>query len=65
MPQWVSNRYVKRKPVKPGGSLAVPGVRIFQGGKATKRFNRLASGLLEKRASLYRKLAEGNPEIKE
>jgi antitoxin component of MazEF toxin-antitoxin module len=35
-----------------------PGVRSFEGGKATKRFERLANGLLEKRASLYRELAK-------
>jgi len=35
-----------------------PGVRIFEGGKATKRFDRLADALLEKRARLYRELAK-------
>jgi len=35
-----------------------PGVRVFEGGKATKRFDRLADDLLEKRAGLYRELAK-------
>jgi len=40
------------------GAMTIrPGVRIFEGGKATKRFDRLANDLLEKRARLYRKLA--------
>jgi antitoxin component of MazEF toxin-antitoxin module len=35
-----------------------PGVRLFEGGKTTRRFERLADELLEKRASLYRELAK-------
>jgi hypothetical protein len=40
------------------GSEAGPGVRLFEGGKTTKRFERLADDLLEKRAGLYRELAK-------
>jgi antitoxin component of MazEF toxin-antitoxin module len=41
------------------GAITIrPGVRVFEGGKATKRFDRLASGLLKRRARLYRELAK-------
>ena len=43
---------MRRKLVKTGKP------RVFEGGKATKRFDRLADELLKKRASLYRKLAK-------
>jgi antitoxin component of MazEF toxin-antitoxin module len=35
-----------------------PGIKEFENGKVTKRFQRLAGSLLRKRAKLYRKLAE-------
>jgi len=34
------------------------GARAFEAGRATRRFDRLADDLLEKRARLYRKLAK-------
>ena len=34
-----------------------PRVRFFEGGKTTKRFDRLTNDLLERRAGLYRELA--------
>jgi antitoxin component of MazEF toxin-antitoxin module len=35
-----------------------PGVREFEGGKATKRFEALAEELLRSRAEVYRELAK-------
>ena len=35
-----------------------PGIREFENGKVTKRFQTLAGSLLKRRAKLYRKLAE-------
>jgi antitoxin component of MazEF toxin-antitoxin module len=35
-----------------------PGVRMLENGKVTKRFDRLADDLLERRAGLYRELAK-------
>jgi len=35
-----------------------PGARVFEGGKATKRFDRLANDLIKRRARLYRELAK-------
>ncbi len=35
-----------------------PGVRFFEGGKTTKRFDRLADDLLERRKKAYRELAK-------
>jgi hypothetical protein len=43
---------------KTGAVTIRPGVRLYEGGKATKRFERLADELLKKRASLYRELAK-------
>jgi len=34
------------------------GVRFFEGGKTTKRFDRLAGDLLERRKRVYRELAK-------
>lgn len=36
----------------------IPGVRLFEDGKVTKRFKDLATGLLKKRAGAYRELAK-------
>jgi antitoxin component of MazEF toxin-antitoxin module len=41
-----------------GAVVVRPGVREFEGGKATKRFRELAEGLAAKRAKLYRELAK-------
>ena len=41
-----------------GAVIVRPGVRHFEEGKTTKRFESLAKGLLEKRAKLYRELAK-------
>jgi len=35
-----------------------PGVRQFEGGRASKRFERLTDQLLERRSKLYRALAD-------
>ncbi|HLX09044.1 MAG TPA: AbrB/MazE/SpoVT family DNA-binding domain-containing protein [Thermoanaerobaculia bacterium] len=35
-----------------------PGVRLLENGKVTKRFDRLADDLIERRAALYRELAK-------
>jgi antitoxin component of MazEF toxin-antitoxin module len=35
-----------------------PGVRMLENGKVTKRFDRLADDLIERRAALYRELAK-------
>jgi antitoxin component of MazEF toxin-antitoxin module len=35
-----------------------PGVRMLENGRVTKRFDRLADDLLERRAGLYRELAK-------
>lgn len=35
-----------------------PGARLFEGGQTTKRFERLARALIERRAELYRELAK-------
>ena len=35
-----------------------PGVRYFEDGKVTERFDRLAEALIEKREKLYRELAK-------
>jgi antitoxin component of MazEF toxin-antitoxin module len=35
-----------------------PGIKEFENGKVTRRFQTLAGNLLRKRAKLYRKLAE-------
>jgi antitoxin component of MazEF toxin-antitoxin module len=35
-----------------------PGPHMFEGGRTTKRFERLAKSLLEERAKLYRELAK-------
>jgi antitoxin component of MazEF toxin-antitoxin module len=35
-----------------------PGVRLFEGGRTTRRFERLTKELIEKRARLYRELAK-------
>jgi antitoxin component of MazEF toxin-antitoxin module len=41
------------------GAVTVrPGVLEFEDGKVTSKFEALAEGLLERRAKLYRKLAE-------
>jgi hypothetical protein len=36
----------------------IPGVRQFEDGKVTKRFEKLADELLERRRSAYRELAK-------
>ena len=41
-----------------GAVIVRPGVRLFEGGEVTKRFETLAKGLLAKRARVYRELAE-------
>jgi antitoxin component of MazEF toxin-antitoxin module len=41
------------------GAITIrPGVRFLDHGKVTKRFDRLADDLLERRAGLYRELAK-------
>jgi antitoxin component of MazEF toxin-antitoxin module len=35
-----------------------PGARYFEGGKATRRFEKLADELLDRRAKVYRALAK-------
>ena len=41
------------------GAVTVrPGIKYFDGGKVTKRFERLLDDLLEKRSALYRELAK-------
>ena len=35
-----------------------PGVRMLENGKVTRRFERLADDLIERRAALYRELAK-------
>jgi hypothetical protein len=41
------------------GAITIrPGVRFLDHGKVTKRFDRLAGDLLERRAGLYRELAK-------
>jgi antitoxin component of MazEF toxin-antitoxin module len=41
------------------GAVTVrPGIKFFDDGRVTKRFERLLDDLLEKRAALYRKLAK-------
>jgi len=40
-----------------GAVIVRPGAREFEGGKVTKRFDRIAKDLLAKRGRLYRKLA--------
>ena len=35
-----------------------PGVRYFEGGKVTKRFEELANEILERRAKVFRELAK-------
>jgi antitoxin component of MazEF toxin-antitoxin module len=35
-----------------------PGVRVFEGGRTTKRFDRFAEDLLERRRKVYRELAK-------
>jgi len=35
-----------------------PGARYFEGGRVTKRFERLANELLQRRSKVYRSLAE-------
>jgi antitoxin component of MazEF toxin-antitoxin module len=41
-----------------GAVIVRPGVRYFEGGEVTKRFETLAKGLLAKRARVYRELAK-------
>jgi antitoxin component of MazEF toxin-antitoxin module len=41
-----------------GALIVRPGVRYFEDGKVTKRFDRLAGALIEKREKLYRSLAK-------
>ncbi len=41
-----------------GAVVIRPGVRTFEGGAVTARFRAKAKGLVERRASTYRKLAE-------
>jgi len=41
------------------GAVTVrPGIKYFEDGKVTKRFERIVDELLEKRATLYRELAK-------
>ena len=46
--------------VHPGtGAVTVrPGIKYFEDGKVTKRFEKIVDELLEKRAALYRELAK-------
>lgn len=41
-----------------GAIVIRPGVRYFEGGKVTRRFQQLAEELIEQRAALYRELAK-------
>jgi antitoxin component of MazEF toxin-antitoxin module len=41
-----------------GAVTIIPGVRQFEDGKVTKRFEKLADELLERRRSAYRELAK-------
>ena len=41
-----------------GAIVVRPGVRYFEDGKVTRRFDRLAGDLLKRRAKLYRELAK-------
>jgi antitoxin component of MazEF toxin-antitoxin module len=41
-----------------GAVTVIPGVRHFEDGKVTKRFEKLVEDLLEGRAEAYRELAE-------
>ena len=41
-----------------GAVIVRPGVRFFEGGRVTKRFDALAKKLLDRRAKLYRELAK-------
>jgi antitoxin component of MazEF toxin-antitoxin module len=40
-----------------GAVIVRPGVRYFEGGKVTKRFDAVAKDLVKKRRKLYRELA--------
>ena len=41
-----------------GAVTIIPGVRYFEAGKVTKRFEKLVDELLEERAEVYRELAK-------
>jgi antitoxin component of MazEF toxin-antitoxin module len=43
---------------KTGAVTIIPGVRYFEDGKVTKRFEKLVDDLLEGRAEAYRELAK-------